>query len=69
MKTLRLTDTVTVDIIEVEPSIIRMCDKLVFEVEENGGWWYVFRTPGGKEIGFWSDDEEDEGWVQQYSEA
>ena len=41
----------------------------VHRLLDRQGWWYVFRTPGGKEIGFWSDEEEDETWVQQYSEA
>ena len=59
MKTLRLTDNLTIDIIVVEPSIIRERDTLIYEVEENGGWWQVYRTPEGTEIGFWTEDEEE----------
>ena len=58
MKTLRLTDNLTIEIIVVEPYIIRERDTLIFEVEENGGWWQGYRTPEGTEIGFWTDDEE-----------
>ena len=50
---------VTADVTEVEPScIVPTTDDHIATVEVYGGWWEVYRIPGGDVVAYFDPDEE-----------
>ncbi len=56
---------IELEVIEVEPSVIRYDrDEQVYVIEAEGGWWEVFRTPENELIAvFWDKDDLEEGLI------
>lgn len=50
---------ITADVVEVETSdICIQTDDHIASVEANGGWWEVYRIPGGEVVAYFEEDEE-----------
>ena len=50
---------ITADVVEVEASdICPITDDHIASVEAYGGWWEVYRIPGGEVVAYFEEDEE-----------